>query len=199
HPLAAPHANRRKRLLPLLNLLPHRETEVRIRAAEIPLAPGVAIEMNDGERCRVLHRQRAQPYRIDQLEDGRVRADAQRQRQHRHRRKAGRLRQHPHAITQVLDQCAHLILLLIRSLRNWGAERSLAKALRPKCCMRSVAGMLHRVTDSVSMRFARVAPPGLYSFLEGGPPLGCFYVIVTANTISGRWLAAWRTGPCPSI
>jgi hypothetical protein len=63
--LAAPHANRRKRLLPLLNLLPHREAEVGIRAVEISLAPMVAVEMNNGERGGILHRQRAQTHGID--------------------------------------------------------------------------------------------------------------------------------------
>ena len=37
----------------------------------------------------VRHRERAQPERVEQLEDGGVRADAQRQRQDRDRREAG--------------------------------------------------------------------------------------------------------------
>ena len=59
------------------------------------------------QRVGVRVGQRAHEQVVDQREDGRVRADAERQREHRHRREAGILEQHPAGVARVLSEGVH--------------------------------------------------------------------------------------------
>ena len=63
--------------------------------------------INFDQTFRLRDRQRTQEHRINQTEDGRVRANAQSQRQDRQRRKARTLPQTPKAVTNVLPQIVH--------------------------------------------------------------------------------------------
>ncbi len=68
---------------------------------------------------RLLHRERFEQHRIQQTEDGRVRAYAQRQREHNNQREAGLLQQHSHAVAQVLPEC-YASYVSLHTWRNFG-------------------------------------------------------------------------------
>ena len=64
---------------------------------------GISAQQLD-ELFRVAHRQRAEHQRVDQAEDRRVGADAERERQNRHRGEARRATQRPRGISHVLPR-----------------------------------------------------------------------------------------------
>ena len=61
----------------------------------------LAALQNHGQPARVPVRQRAQQHRVDQAEDRRIGADAERQHQDRRQRESRRLRKHTQAVNQV--------------------------------------------------------------------------------------------------
>src|SRR5262245_1960141 len=104
----APGEKTGKGLLLLPNLFPQRIGQLRASAGEAPRTRAWYRNPHLGEFLRVLDGQRAQPHRIQQLKDRRIRADAKRQGQHSNQREAGFFPQPPCAITQVMPECLHI-------------------------------------------------------------------------------------------
>ena len=94
----------REALLPRANLFPDRIGQRGIPAVEVAAHAGGIDETYLGEFGRVGHGQRAQPDRVDDLEDGGVRADAERERQDGDRREPRIPAEEPQAVAQVLRQ-----------------------------------------------------------------------------------------------
>jgi hypothetical protein len=85
----APGEHARERLLPFADQFPEGVGEVGTAAGE--LAGAAVLRLLDpdlGQLRRIAHRERAQAHRVEELEDGRVGADAEREREDRHDREA---------------------------------------------------------------------------------------------------------------
>ena len=77
--------------------------EVEMRDGEIPRIPLIR-RRHDDERRGIGNRQRAEQHGVDQAEDRRVRADAERERQNRDRAEARALPEHPDGVFEVLKK-----------------------------------------------------------------------------------------------
>src|SRR6266566_5107276 len=100
----APGEQRREGLLLLADLLPQRLGEN--RAARIPPAhppPAVLVDPDGRELVWLLYWKRAETERVDELENRRVGAGAERQGQNRHERECRVLSKGPHAVEEVVE------------------------------------------------------------------------------------------------
>ena len=91
-------------LLPVADLLPLREGEIGIARVKIARPAMGLVNLHLHQFLRALHGQGAQPHRVDQLEERRIRPNAQRQRENGCRREPGVQPQQPRRMPQVLPQ-----------------------------------------------------------------------------------------------
>src|SRR5215469_794559 len=100
--LSAEGSDRAESLLLVPNLLPHWVRHPGIRPVEASRPPVTIGDAHKSQRLRIFHRQGAQPHRIDELKDCRIRADAQGQRKNRNCRKCFINAQQARAIANIL-------------------------------------------------------------------------------------------------
>ena len=101
--VGAPREHPVKRLLLIPELLPDGPCQLRV-AAGVEAESAIASDnSNLDQLVRVRDRQRPQRDGIDQLEDGRVRADAKRKRQHSDDREPGVFQQRAERVTEILN------------------------------------------------------------------------------------------------
>src|ERR1051326_1464919 len=84
-----------------------RPATISITALAVNIGGLVGAPFENHEMLRILHRQRSHQDAVNQTENRRVRADAQRQRENGHDGETRRFEEHSRAIAQVLNQRPH--------------------------------------------------------------------------------------------
>ena len=131
-------------------------------AGRPPVAHAVRVQQD--QLARALHRQRVEQQRVDDAEDGGVRADAERERQHHHCREAGERDEPTARVTNVLPEigehdppASFLTCVVVQALRPPIDVRSNVRSIgipEGGCEVCPVGDLRARVGIGVGLRHA---------------------------------------------